>query len=509
MKNHRFFKSKFFIFLAFFTTSFIVTSVLLFVFFKKPILLKIPVQAHLESSLNKNEETLISKVLSEDNLYHEMNISAEYSFIRPSEPNSIISDILVPTTHISGSNISKSDLKNLLIRHNNSSLEYLSPDVTHILTPILDVKPAQSIVAVDGDFFLENFNSGAVFRVIKLSGDPEETSNLREKILANLPTFPDKNSVLSFAQTGVTALTRAMTTKLNQIQNPLYFSAHIKDFLKSKDITHISNEVSFAENCSGGRATTTLCADWKMLDTILDIGTDIVELTGNHNNDYGAAANLKTIEKYEELDLKTFGGGKNLESASTPLKIHQKNQNITLIGINHSTSSVLNGQGASQNHPGANIYNPELLKSQIDTAKNNKDFIIVDVQFFECYAYPDSYREFPHCDAPITGQQDFFRQIIDLGADIVVGTSAHQPQTFEAYKHGTIYYGLGNLFFDQTYWPDTRKSLILTHYFWNNKLLTTKISPTIYDESYQTKLMDEKSASEYLTRLRKSTPTQH
>ena len=42
---------------------------------------------------------------------------------------------------------------------------------------------------------------------------------------------------------------------------------------------------------------------------------DIVELTGNHNNDYGAKYSASTIETYKELGWDYFGGGLDLEDA--------------------------------------------------------------------------------------------------------------------------------------------------------------------------------------------------
>ena len=84
---------------------------------------------------------------------------------------------------------------------------------------------------------------------------------------------------------------------------------------------------------------------------------------------------------------------------------------------------------------------------------------------------------------------------------MVVGTSAHQPQTFELYGDGVIYYGLGNLFFDQSWWPGTTRSLILSHYFYKDKLLQTKVVPTVYDKELQTKLMDAETAQWFLGRL--------
>ena len=235
------------------------------------------------------------------------------------------------------------------------------------------------------------------------------------------------------------------------------------------------------------------------------IGTDIIELTGNHNNDTGAENNLKTIAKYRELGLKTVGGGENLTEARKPLDV---NDSVRLLAYNQSTSSVANGQLATDTTPGANPYSEEQVKLDLEGAKSENKFTIINLQYFECYAYPDSPISYPACDKPISNQhqQEFFRHLIDLGADMVVGTSAHQPQTYELYHGKPIFYGLGNLFFDQIYWPDTRRSLILTHYFDGQKYLQTRINPTIYDETLKTRLLDTAETQDFLNRLLQASP---
>lgn len=318
-------------------------------------------------------------------------------------------------------------------------------------------------------------------------------------VLAGDPEF------LTINQTGVTALTRQMLTKLNVVGDGAYFAEKVADFLSSTDLTHISNEISFSDSCTNSIAMT-LCSDPRMYSAITAIGTDIVELTGNHNNDWGKTANLETIEMYRDEGLLTFGGGTSEEDAAIPLEFKQDGTSITWIGINNSTSTQTNGQGAIGEYPGANIYNEAIVRSQIEEAKSRGDYIIIDVQFFECYSYPEDGEEMPSCDYPITGQEAFFKELIDMGADMVVGTQAHQPQTFELYHDKPIYYGLGNLFFDQTYWPGTMRSLILTHYFSGQKLLQTRITPTMYDRNYQTAIMSEQDSKNYLTRLAEASP---
>ena len=186
-----------------------------------------------------------------------------------------------------------------------------------------------------------------------------------------------------------------------------------------------------------------------------------------------------------------------------PLVIDKKGNDVTLLAYNLST-----GGATYDDTPGANQYYEDVAAAQIAEAKARGDLVIVDMQYYECNYYVSDTEE-TYCDyaGSMAGDQiGFFRHLIDLGADIVVGTSAHQPQTYELYGNGAIYYGLGNLFFDQYKWPGTTRSLILAHYFYNGKILQTQIVPTVYDSNFQTGLMDEETAKWFLGRLSSERP---
>ena len=375
------------------------------------------------------------------------------------------------------------------------------------LLPLAELDSSVKLLRVDDDYFLDSITknepliSGALFRIFKIDlRDKDVAKKTASDLQSKYDNLPAKDKILTFNQTGVTALTRQMQNKLNATGDASLFSAKIANFLKSTDYTHTSNEVSFADDCNNNTPMA-FCADYRMFKVLEDSGVDIVELTGNHNNDWGASANKTTIDFYHEKGIKTVGGGKTEEEAKIPLEISDKNTDIALIAINNSTSSKENGQGASGDHPGANIYDKDTTLEQIKEAKDKGNFVIVDIQFAECYSYPDDGEEMPSCDLPITGQEEFFKSLVDADADMIVGTQAHQPQTYELYKDKPIYYGLGNLFFDQYQWPGTERSLVLTHYFKDGKLLQTKVTPTMYDRNFQTAVMDDNSAYTYLNRL--------
>lgn len=436
-----------------------------------------------DSSLPSPQKKLLEEHLSPWTKNSNLTITTEVTTIRPSPESNLIFEIEVPIESFSSplSNISKSD-----------------PNLA--LIPINQLTPQHKLLALDQAYFLDSFDSGAIFHSLHFDG-PEKTFAM-DKIRTLLPKFPEKTTTLSLIQTGVTALGRRLNTKLAQ-QNyqAEFFGQHIKPLLSSSDLTHISNELSFFSPCQTPSTSTTLCSDPRMLKLLLDLGIDIVELTGNHNNDYGPSANIQTISQYHQANLRTFGGGKNQTEAQKPLQISQKSNQITLLGYNKSTSTIQNGQIAHQNHPGANLYQEEQVKADIAAAKAKNQLVIVSIQYFECYSYPNPGAEMPSCDQPIAGQAKLFRQLVDFGADIVIGTQAHQPQVFELYHQKPIFYGLGNLFFDQIAWPGTTRSLILTHYFYQNHHLQTKITPTKYDHNFQPQILNPEDQAMILKRL--------
>ncbi len=368
------------------------------------------------------------------------------------------------------------------------------------LIPLAELDNSRKLLSIDGYYYLDELDRGAVFRVIKFTSDAYESeiAPLVSGVFATMA--PSHDTVLTFAQTGVTALSRGMLTKLNTVGDATYFTQNIKDFLANFDLTHTSNESSFTDFATSEN----ICSDPRFFETLISIGLDIVdELTGNHNQDCGDDAANDSIDLYLSNNIQIVGGGKTADAAKVPLVIDKKNTEITFLAYNLST-----GGATYDNTPGANQYYEDDAAVQIAAAKAKGDLVIVDVQYYECSEYASEIED-ATCDAAGSAAGDqvgLFRHLVDLGADVVVGTSAHQPQTFELYGDRAIYYGLGNLFFDQIWWPGTTRSLILAHYFYDGKLLQTRIVPTVYDDMMQTELMDAETAEWFIERLASARP---
>lgn len=472
-----------------------------------------------DSSVSESEKVRIQDSIKALNVEIDGEVTAKIATAATVVPEDTIIDVYVPVTNWNASkqSVTKPELMATppLIWHEtdktvreavgntfgiaSESMLELS-DLTTVtdeqiaLIPVSKLDSSVKLLSLDDVFYLDSFKSGALFRTVTLEGG--NADKLNGLSFSGIPT---KDTTLSYIQTGVTALTRVMMRKLNDVGgNPLYFSEKIGDFLSSADITHVSNEVSFKENCQFSQ--TSFCSDPRFIETLKDSGVDVVELTGNHNNDQGRDANTNTINQYRSLGWNTVGGGLNTDDAAKYYVADKKSSKVALLAYNYPDSPT-GGAIATKDAAGANSFDFDRIAADIKKAKTEANFVIVDVQYWECYSYPEGYVEYPQCDVPTGKQEPDFKKLIDLGADMVVGISAHQPQYYEVYNGKPIYYGLGNLYFDQTQWPGTERGIILTHYFSGGKLLQTKLSPTRYDKKLQTALMPTPEAESFLSRL--------
>jgi hypothetical protein len=105
--------------------------------------------------------------------------------------------------------------------------------------------------------------------------------------------------------TGVTALSRQIARAMDS-QGSFILQSISQRHLRDADITHISNEVPFKENCDAGKSGTVFCSKPEYFELIEYVGTDIIELTGNHVNDYGPEWFDKTIDMFDEAGIQIF-----------------------------------------------------------------------------------------------------------------------------------------------------------------------------------------------------------
>jgi poly-gamma-glutamate synthesis protein (capsule biosynthesis protein) len=269
--------------------------------------------------------------------------------------------------------------------------------------------------------------------------------------------------------TGVTALTRGTALRMDR-HGVTYPAEDIRPWLLEPDITHASNEVSFAENCPppGDYYTMVFCSSPSYIELLEHVDIDVLELTGNHLLDWGLSAMEDSLAMYEEHNLPTFGGGWTLDQAREPLTMTHGVHTFGFVGCNAVGPAYA---WATAERPGAAPCDYDLLGAQVRGMRERGVIPIVTFQYLEIDQY-----------APTASQQADFRAMAEAGAAIVSGSQAHWPQGFDFHGDTFIHYGLGNLFFDQMQRLEYRQEFLDRHVFYDGRHISTELLTAILED---------------------------
>ena len=301
---------------------------------------------------------------------------------------------------------------------------------------------------------------------------------------------PERMTVL--VMTGVTALVRGIADRMERL-GIFYPAEYVGALLRDADVTHISNEVSFAPDCpppDPRSQSLAFCSNPKYMQLLKAVGTDVIELTGNHVKDYGSQPMLYTLDTYDREGIPYFGGGRNLEDARKPLIVSKNGVKFGFIGCNPVGPE---NAWATADRPGAAPCDYEYVHSQLGLLKAQVDVPIATLQYWEFYQY-----------APTPQQRADFRGMVDAGAVIVSGSQAHHPQGFEFYQGAFIHYGPGNLFFDQMWSLGTRQEVVDRHVIYDGRHVSTELYTYLLEDSAQPRPMTAQERTALLTALFKA-----
>lgn len=310
---------------------------------------------------------------------------------------------------------------------------------------------------------------------VMLTGPDEETvQNAAASFEETRITNRDMSKFTSLLMTGVTAMVRGTANRMERY-GVLYPGEKIVDILKDADITHISNEVPFREGCEVAvDKFPYFCSKPSYIELLEYVGTDVVELTGNHMNDQGHEWFIYTLDMYDEKGWPYYGGGRDLEESYKPAIIESNGNKFAFLGFCWWGPAY---NWATEDTPGSAPPNFEDFEEIIKDLKSQGYIVIFTFQYLESYQYE-----------PVGQQKIDFRRMADAGADIISGSQSHQPQGIEFTEDWFINYGLGNLFFDQMGELGTRQGLIAKHIFYEGEHINTVIITTMLEDYSQPRL---------------------
>lgn len=369
---------------------------------------------------------------------------------------------------------------------------------TWALIPFETLETRWKVISVDGNSPIDDAFDLSTYPLtvsFSLLGKNEDLAILNNRLLAmDSPMLSESNrdaeKITTVVLTGVTALVRG-TAYMMEKYGMTYPALDIGDILRAADITHISNEIPFTETCpkpfgnAANDANLVFCSKPEYINLLDSIGTDVVELTGDHFRDWGADAMNFTLDLYDQRGWQYYGGGRNLEEGRQPVYFEHNSNKIAFIGCNAKPEGYAT---AAEDYPGAVHCDMDILTAQIKELKEQGYLPIVTFQHIEYYDYKAS---------PFLAQD--FHQVAEAGAAIVSGSQAHQPHAFEFYRDAFLHYGLGNLFFDQVGEGYAQRQAFIDRYIiYDGRVISTDLVTMMFVDLARPRLMLQEERQELL-----------
>lgn len=378
-----------------------------------------------------------------------------------------------------------------------------TPDALGIL-PFDQIDPSFKVLTIDGVNILSNQFDPADYPLVSMLHLRGKEVGVLLPLLSGIITpATNRNAaeVTTLIMTGVTAMARGTGDAIER--NYLtYPAAIISDTLSAADITHISNEIPFLDDCVVNNTTNNLvlCSHTSYWEILEAVGTDIVGLSGNHVNDFGYDGARESLTFYKENDIPIYGGGFNVTEACKPLFWNHNGNTFAFVA---ALAFGPETAWASDELPGACYFydRKDAILELVGELAGEVDIVSVELQYLEVYE-----------PSPTFQQVQEFRELRDAGADIVTGVQSHVPQAWETYGAsdpggpGTISFGLGNLFFDQMWSWETRTEQMARHTIYEGRVLNTEILTAVLEDYAQPRWATEEERAEILNRVFNAAP---
>ncbi|MBQ7943086.1 MAG: CapA family protein [Lachnospiraceae bacterium] len=231
------------------------------------------------------------------------------------------------------------------------------------------------------------------------------------------------------------------TTKFLDSQNGNIYeciSPELIKIMQDADIFMPNNEFTYSERGSAlkGKAWT-FRANPLRVSVMQELGADITLLANNHTYDYGPDSLIDTLDTLNNANIAYVGAGKNLQNAIQPYYYVYEDLIVAYVAASQAEKHKMTPQ-ATDTTPGIlRCYDMTLFLDVIKQASKNADIVIANIHWgTEGSNYLEQY------------QRDLAYQMIDAGADAIVGSHAHVLQGMEFYNGKPIMYNLGNFWFN-------------------------------------------------------------
>lgn len=225
-------------------------------------------------------------------------------------------------------------------------------------------------------------------------------------------------------------------------------------------------------------------APTKTVNAIKNLGIDCCALANNHITDAGHQGVLDTMQVLNQVGIRYLGAGGDIRSVRKNICFMLGERTIGLYNVCETMYNA-----PTKTKAGANLYDEYLVCRELETLKQQCDYLIVIYHGgAEKFRYP----------SPQTRKR--FHRMVDSGANMVLSQHTHCVGSEEYYKGAYLLYGQGNFLFRSFNNEFTNTGLIVEVEFCDEKPIIKKylvnaVDDTVrYDDSQDFSDFDRRSS---------------
>jgi len=309
-----------------------------------------------------------------------------------------------------------------------------------------------------------------------------------------VPDLPRPDGVVVRAVGDIALIARAAAAL--QQHGCQYPFEHVADLVRAADLAFGNLEMPICSDRWCEPSFPDVCPDFRCppqtAEALEMAGFDVLNLANNHTMDWGIAGLSETLARLHGVGLQTIGAGKTLRDARQPALFVRNGLRIAFLGY-----GVRGPWNATPACPGTAPIERELIVEDLRAMRDEVDLLVVSLHAGILSDYPN------------LEDRRLARELIEQGADLVLGHGPHVLQGVEFYQGRVIAHSLGNFIIDlssgnvqcKTATQEQQESVILDVELAHDGMSRVSYIPILISGSLQTVPASPQDAARILARL--------
>lgn len=300
---------------------------------------------------------------------------------------------------------------------------------------------------------------------------------------------------LRFMAVGDIMLGRGVGARLNKAGGFDKAFEDVAPLLNEGDIVfaNLESPLTASTHSLDPKGKIVLKAKPEAVSALTQAGFNMVSLANNHMMDYYEKGLYDTMSTLDENGILHTGGGSNIDEARKPVIMEVNGIKVGLLAYTDMAELTFAGNpylsyAAKDDKSGLAPRKYEIVLEDVKKLREQVDLVAVSLH----WGIEDSFK--------ITADQvEFAHNLIDNGADIILGHHPHQFQGMEIYKGKPIMYSMGNFIFDQND-PENQEGFIIDMKYRGTELVQFSAIPVRTIEKTYVRIQTGENASELIKR---------